>query len=102
MSLRLSGPAPRTNALLCLSNTPKVNGQRPASLPHQKNCRPLSVRFPDCLYYYSPPERESSTKDVETQTDRGKLTQTYELASDGRQMYVSTRMEGGRLSQPIS
>jgi hypothetical protein len=32
----------------------------------------------------------------------GKTTRTFELSSDGSQLYMTTRMEGGRLSQPVT
>jgi hypothetical protein len=32
----------------------------------------------------------------------GKTTHTIEMSSDGTQLYLTTRMEGGRLSQPVT
>jgi hypothetical protein len=32
----------------------------------------------------------------------GKTTRTFELSSDSSQLYMTTRMEGGRLSQPVT
>ncbi|MGA8222770.1 MAG: hypothetical protein WB780_14050 [Candidatus Acidiferrales bacterium] len=31
----------------------------------------------------------------------GKITRTFEMSSDGSQLYLTTRMEGGRLKQPV-
>jgi hypothetical protein len=32
----------------------------------------------------------------------GKITRTFESSSDGSQLYMTTRMEGGRLNQPVT
>lgn len=32
----------------------------------------------------------------------GKTTRTFEMSSDGSQLYLTTRMEGGRLKQPVT
>ncbi|MGB6876331.1 MAG: hypothetical protein WBD87_09895 [Candidatus Acidiferrales bacterium] len=39
---------------------------------------------------------------AETQSRRGKTTRTYELSPDGKQLYVTTRMENPRFSQPVT
>ena len=38
---------------------------------------------------------------VTTQTRRGSTTRSYELSPDGKQLYVTTRIENQRLSQPV-
>lgn len=38
---------------------------------------------------------------VTTQTRRGSTTRSYELSLDGKQLYVTTRIENQRLSQPV-
>jgi hypothetical protein len=38
---------------------------------------------------------------VTTQTRRGSTTRSYELSPDGKQLYVTTRVENQRLSQPV-
>ena len=37
-----------------------------------------------------------------TQNPRGKSTRTYSLSPDGKQLYVTTKMESERLSQPVT
>jgi hypothetical protein len=37
-----------------------------------------------------------------TQNPRGKSTRTYSLSPDGKQLYVTTKMENERLSQPVT
>ncbi|MGH9747844.1 MAG: hypothetical protein ACRD59_17250 [Candidatus Acidiferrales bacterium] len=37
-----------------------------------------------------------------TQSPRGKSTRTYSLSPDGKQLYVTTKMESERLSQPVT
>jgi hypothetical protein len=37
-----------------------------------------------------------------TQSPRGKSTRTYSLSPDGKQLYVTTKMENERLSQPVT
>jgi hypothetical protein len=39
---------------------------------------------------------------AETDMRRGKTTRTYELSPDGKQLYVTTRMENPRFSQPVT
>jgi hypothetical protein len=40
---------------------------------------------------------------VVTQSDRGgKTTRTFELSPDGKQLYVSTRMDNPRFNQPVT
>ena len=38
---------------------------------------------------------------VTSQTRRGSTTRSYELSPDGKQLYVTTRIENQRLSQPV-
>ena len=38
---------------------------------------------------------------VTSQTRRGSATRSYELSPDGKQLYVTTRIENQRLSQPV-
>ena len=38
---------------------------------------------------------------VATQTRMGSTTRSYELSPDGKQLYVRTRIENQRLSQPV-
>jgi hypothetical protein len=37
-----------------------------------------------------------------TENPRGKSTRTYSLSPDGKQLYVATKMESERLSQPVT
>jgi hypothetical protein len=37
-----------------------------------------------------------------TQTNGGTITRTYELSPDGRQLYVTTKVENKRLKQPVT
>lgn len=39
---------------------------------------------------------------VETKTERGKLTETYELASGVQQLYITTKIEDEHFPEPIS
>jgi hypothetical protein len=39
---------------------------------------------------------------VVTQSPRGKSTRTYSLSSDGKQLYVTTKMENERLKEPVT
>jgi hypothetical protein len=39
---------------------------------------------------------------VTTQTRRGPTTRSYGLSPDGKQLYVTTRIENQRLSQPVT
>ena len=39
---------------------------------------------------------------VETQSPRGKSTRTYSLSPDGKQLFVTTKMENERLKQPVT
>jgi hypothetical protein len=36
-----------------------------------------------------------------TQSPRGKSTRTYSLSPDGKQLYVTTKMENERLKEPV-
>ena len=37
-----------------------------------------------------------------TQSQRGKSTRTYSLSPDGKQLYVTTKMENERLKEPVT
>jgi hypothetical protein len=39
---------------------------------------------------------------VETESPRGKSTRTYSLSPDGKQLFVTTKMENERLKQPVT
>ena len=39
---------------------------------------------------------------AETRTGSGKLTDTYQINSDGKQLTVTSRYENSALSQPLS
>lgn len=39
---------------------------------------------------------------VVTQSPRGKSTRTYSLSSDGKQLYVTTKMENERFKEPLT
>jgi hypothetical protein len=39
---------------------------------------------------------------VETDSTRGKSTRTYSLSPDGKQLFVTTKMENERLKQPVT
>ncbi|MFZ3244487.1 MAG: hypothetical protein WA185_05375 [Candidatus Acidiferrales bacterium] len=55
---------------------------------------------------YAPPPPTVHWQDTqliaELQGRRGKTTRTYELSPDGKQLYVTTRMENPRFSQPVT
>jgi hypothetical protein len=39
---------------------------------------------------------------LETKTDRGRITETFELASDGRELNITTKVEDSRLPKAVS
>jgi hypothetical protein len=47
-------------------------------------------------------EWEGSQFVVTTQRRRGTNTQTYELSPDGKQLFVNTKMDNPRFSQPVT
>ena len=39
---------------------------------------------------------------IETKTDRGTITETYELKSGGKELEVNTKVEGGRMGRAVN
>jgi hypothetical protein len=82
------------------------SGRTLAVLPADTNSNSDSSASPDNGGQFTPPPPtvhwQGSQLIAETTMRRGKTTRTYELSPDGKELYLTTRMENPRFSQPVT
>jgi len=87
---RANSPANSNNSSTNSGNGNSGDNQGNAGRQGERNAGPAALQWQD-------------TKLVATeQGRRGTTTRTYELSPDGKQLYVTTRIDNPRFSQPVT